>query len=68
MASETLTSGAYIKHHLQTMTFGLHPDGRWGLAHTDAEAKEMGFWTFNIDPLGSSIALGVFLLLCCMCV
>jgi F-type H+-transporting ATPase subunit a len=62
MASETLTSGDYIKHHLQNMTFGQHADGHWGLAHSAAEAKEMGFWAFNVDSLGWSIALGVLFL------
>jgi F-type H+-transporting ATPase subunit a len=62
MASETLTSGDYIKHHLQNMTFGQHSDGSWGLAHSVAEAKEMGFWAFHLDSLGWSIALGVLFL------
>ncbi len=63
MASEeAITSGAYIKHHLTNMTFGQHPDGHWGLAHSAAEAKEMGFWAFNLDTLGWSIALGVLFL------
>jgi F-type H+-transporting ATPase subunit a len=62
MASETLTSGDYIKHHLQNMTFGQNADGHWGLAHSAAEAKEMGFWAFHLDSLGWSIALGVFFL------
>jgi F-type H+-transporting ATPase subunit a len=62
MASETLTSGDYIKHHLQNMTFGQHADGHWGLAHSAAEAKEMGFWAFHLDSLGWSIALGVLFL------
>ena len=62
MASETLTSGEYIKHHLQNMTYGQHSDGTWGLAHNAAEAKEMGFWALNLDSLGWSIALGVLFL------
>jgi len=62
MATETLSSGDYIKHHLQNMTFGQHPDGHWGLAHSAAEAKEMGFWAFHLDSLGWSIALGVLFL------
>ncbi len=62
MASETITSGDYIKHHLQNMTFGQHSDGTWGLAHSAAEAKEMGFWAFHLDSLGWSIALGVLFL------
>jgi F-type H+-transporting ATPase subunit a len=62
MASDTLTSGDYIKHHLQNMTFGQHADGSWGLAHSAAEAKEMGFWALHLDSLGWSIALGVLFL------
>ncbi len=62
MASETITSGDYIKHHLQNMTFGQHPDGHWGLAHSAAEAKEMGFWAFHLDSLGWSIGLGILFL------
>ncbi len=59
MASEQLTSGEYIKHHLQNMTFGQHPDGHWGLAHTAAEAKEMGFWAFHLDSLFWSVGLAL---------
>ncbi len=62
MASETITSGDYIKHHLQNMTFGQHPDGTWGMAHSAAEAQEMGFWAFHLDSLGWSFALGVLFL------
>jgi F-type H+-transporting ATPase subunit a len=62
MASDTLTSGDYIKHHLQNMTFGQHADGSWGLAHSAAEAKDMGFWALHLDSLGWSIALGVLFL------
>jgi F-type H+-transporting ATPase subunit a len=59
MASETLTSGAYIKHHLTNLTFGHVPDGGWGFAHSVEEAKQMGFWAFNVDSLGWSIVLGL---------
>lgn len=62
MASETLTSSDYIRHHLQNMTFGQHADGHWGMAHSAAEAKEMGFWAFHLDSLGWSIALGILFL------
>jgi F-type H+-transporting ATPase subunit a len=58
MASETLTSTGYIKHHLQNLTFGKHPDGSWGLAHTAAEAKEMGFWAIHLDTMFWSVTLG----------
>lgn len=59
MSGESLTSGEYIKHHLQNMVYGQHPDGTWGLAHSPEEAKEMGFWAFNIDSLGWSFGLAI---------
>jgi len=62
MASETVTSTGYIKHHLQNMTFGQHPDGHWGLAHSAEQAKEMGFWAIHVDTMFWSIILGVFFL------
>lgn len=62
MASEALTSGEYIKHHLQNLTYGQHPDGAWGLAHNAAEAKAMGFWAVHLDTIGFSIVLGILFL------
>jgi F-type H+-transporting ATPase subunit a len=63
MSGETTYSSTdYIRHHLQNMTFGQHADGHWGLAHSAAEAKEMGFWALNIDTLGWSIVLGILFL------
>jgi len=62
MAGDTLTSTAYIKHHLQNLTYGQHPDGSWGLAHSAAEAKQMGFWAIHVDTLFWSILLGVLFL------
>ena len=62
MSSEAHTSAEYIKHHLQNLTFGQHADGTWGLAHSAAEAKSMGFWAINVDTLGISIVLGVLFL------
>jgi len=59
MSGEALTSSDYIKHHLQNLTYGQHPDGSWGIAHGAAEAKEMGFWAFHVDTLGFSIGLGL---------
>jgi len=56
-ASETLTSGEYIKHHLTNLTFGKFPDGHWGLAHSAEEAKEMGFWAIHVDSMFWSLAL-----------
>lgn len=62
MTSESITSSAYIKHHLQNLTFGKLPDGGWALAQTPEEAKEMGFWAINLDTLGFSFLLGVLFL------
>lgn len=59
MASEQ-TASSYIKHHLQNLVYGQHPDGTWGFAHSAEEAKEMGFWAFHVDSLGWSIALALF--------
>lgn len=64
MSGETITSGEYIKHHLQNLTFGQHADGHWGFAHTAAEAKEMGFWAIHVDSMFWSILLvGIFYLM-----
>ncbi|MDH3900033.1 MAG: F0F1 ATP synthase subunit A [Gammaproteobacteria bacterium] len=62
MASEPLTTSGYIKHHLVNLTFGQHPDGHWGLAHTAAEAKAMGFWAIHVDTMFWSILLGALFL------
>ena len=62
MSSEAHSSSEYIKHHLQNLTFGELPDGSWGIAHSAAEAKSMGFWAINLDTLGISLLLGVFFL------
>ncbi len=59
MSGEAHTSAEYIKHHLQNLTFGQHPDGSWGIAHSPEAAREMGFWAFHIDTLGFSIGLGL---------
>jgi F-type H+-transporting ATPase subunit a len=61
--AEAHTSGEYIKHHLQNLTFGQHPDGTWGIAHSAEEAKEMGFWAINLDSMGFAIGLGLLFLL-----
>ncbi len=64
MASENgLTSGEYIKHHLSNLTYGRHPDGHWGFAHSAAEAKEMGFWAIHVDSMVWSIGLGALFLI-----
>jgi F-type H+-transporting ATPase subunit a len=58
VSGEVMTSGSYIKHHLQNLTYGQLPDGSWGLAHSAEQAKEMGFWAFHLDTLGFSFVLG----------
>ncbi|MHB1051886.1 MAG: F0F1 ATP synthase subunit A [Thiobacillus sp.] len=62
MATEYASSGEYIKHHLQNLTYGQHADGTWGIAHGAAEAKAMGFWAINVDSMLFSIGLGVLFL------
>ena len=63
MSGETQTSSEYIKHHLQNLTYGQLPDGSWGVAHSAAEAKAMGFWSLQLDTLGVSLVLGALFLL-----
>ena len=63
MAGDTLTQAAYIKHHLVNMTYGRFPDGQWGLAHSAAEAKSMGFMAIHVDTMFWSIFLGALFLL-----
>ncbi|HBF07759.1 MAG TPA: F0F1 ATP synthase subunit A [Gammaproteobacteria bacterium] len=52
------SSSDYIRHHLTNLTLG-KIDGEWTIAHSAAEAAEMGFWRFHIDTLGWSIGLGM---------
>ena len=59
MSNEAITSGEYIKHHLQNLTYGHLPDGSWGVAHTPEEAKAMGFWAINLDTFFVSLILGL---------
>ncbi len=63
MSAEAHTSSEYIKHHLQNLTYGQHADGTWGVAHSAAEAKAMGFWAINLDSMGFAIGLGLLFLL-----
>ncbi|QRV25653.1 F0F1 ATP synthase subunit A [Marinomonas foliarum] len=62
MASENPTASEYIKHHLQNLTFGQHPDGSWGIAETSKQAADMGFWAIHLDTMGFSIGLGILFL------
>ena len=59
MASGAQTSAEYIRHHLTNLTFGQHPDGTWGFAHSAEEAAQMGFWSLNVDSMFWAIILGV---------
>lgn len=68
-------STGYIQHHLQNMAYGELPAGyerhnadgtvsvlaedTWTLAHSSAEAADMGFWAVHLDSLGWSIGLGL---------
>ncbi len=49
----------YISHHIQNLTFGKHPDGSWGFAHSAQEAAEMGFMAVNVDTMFWSLATGI---------
>ncbi|OLO04216.1 MULTISPECIES: F0F1 ATP synthase subunit A [Salinicola] len=62
MAGNNMTSTEYIQHHLQNMTFGLHPESGWSMAHSAADAKAMGFWAIHVDTMLWSIGLGVVFL------
>jgi len=62
MASENPSASEYIKHHLQNLTYGQHPDGSWGIAGTSQEAADMGFWAIHLDTMGFSIGLGILFL------
>ncbi|MAM57243.1 MAG: F0F1 ATP synthase subunit A [Salinicola sp.] len=62
MAGNNMTSTEYIQHHLQNMTFGLHPENGWSMAHSAADAKAMGFWAIHVDTMLWSIGLGVVFL------
>ena len=62
MASELPTSSEFIRHHLTNLTFGQHPDGSWGMAHTNEEVANMGFMAVHVDSLFWSFVLGVLFL------
>lgn len=59
---EVLTSSGYIKHHLQNLTFGMHPEHGLSIAHGPEQAKEMGFWAIHLDTMFFSIGLGILFL------
>jgi F-type H+-transporting ATPase subunit a len=78
MATEYASSGEYIKHHLQNLTYGQLPAGyerhdvhgnaevlqqaTWTFAHGAEEVKAMGFWSINVDSMLFSIGLGLLFL------
>jgi len=74
MASEYASSGEYIKHHLQNLTYGQLPEGTvrhdgtvlnaptWTFAHGTEEVQAMGFWSINVDSMLFSIGLGILFL------
>jgi F-type H+-transporting ATPase subunit a len=62
MATEYASSGEYIKHHMQNLTYGQLPDGTWAFAHDAADLKAMGFWSINVDSMVFSIGLGLLFL------
>ena len=62
MAAAPASSEEYIRHHLTNLTFGQHPDGYWGFAHSAQEAAEMGFWAINVDSMLFSVGLGILFL------
>lgn len=57
--SEQQTTGYYIQHHLQNMTFGQKADGSWGIAQSAQEAADMGFWAIHVDTLFWASFLGL---------
>lgn len=52
----------YIKHHLQNMTYGQHPELGWKMAETAQEAADMGFMAIHVDTMGWSIFTGLIFL------
>jgi F-type H+-transporting ATPase subunit a len=66
-AAQYATGGEYINHHLGFLTFGKHPEGyehagEWGLAHSQEEAADMGFWSIHVDTMGLSLVTGLIFL------
>ncbi|NNC99215.1 MAG: F0F1 ATP synthase subunit A, partial [Gammaproteobacteria bacterium] len=61
-SSDAPTSTEFIRHHLTNLTYGQHPDGTWGLAHSGEEAAEMGIMALHVDSLFWSFILGALFL------
>ncbi|WP_417530588.1 F0F1 ATP synthase subunit A [Marinobacter lipolyticus] len=69
------SASEYIQHHLQNLTYGKLPAGyeradgtvieesTWTMAHTAAEASDMGFWAVHVDSLGWAVGLGLIFLI-----
>ena len=62
-SNEVLTASGYIKHHLQNLTFGNHPEHGWSIAHSAQEAADMGFIAIHLDSMFWSIFLGALFLI-----
>ncbi|MGO1625530.1 MAG: F0F1 ATP synthase subunit A [Halomonadaceae bacterium] len=58
-AGNEVAPAEYIQHHLQNLTFGLHPENGWSFAHNAQQASDMGFWAIHLDTMGWSIAMGL---------
>lgn len=58
MAAANPSPSEFIRHHLTNLTYGQHPDGSWGMAHSGQEAADMGFMAFHVDSLFWSFFLG----------
>lgn len=56
--NEKVSVSSEIGHHLQNLTYGLHPEHGWSFAHTAADVKAMGFMALNVDTLCWSALLG----------
>lgn len=52
----------YIKHHLLNLTYGRKVDGNWGIAQSEQEINDMGFWAINVDTMFFSILCGIIFL------
>jgi F-type H+-transporting ATPase subunit a len=59
MASAAEDPAEYIQHHLTNLTFGQHPDGGWGFAHSAQEASAMGFNAIHVDSMFWAIVTGL---------
>ena len=62
-SNDILTASGYIKHHLQNLTFGNHPEHGWSIAHSAQEAADMGFIAIHLDSMFWSIFLGALFLI-----